>query len=383
MPYFLSERCVLKWLETPSVYDIGADELYEVDEDAFDFLKYCALPEGCPSEAGIFIDYCMKEGILTTERVSLRRPAVLKSPVPSLRYLELQITDKCNLRCRHCYIGESGSDELSLNEIRAVLSEFEAMQGLRVLITGGEPLLHSGFMDLNEMLPEFSLRKILFTNGALLDKGKIAQLKVDEVQISIDGLEDAHDALRGQGSFSTAVDAIRTCRDEGLDVSVSTMVHAKDLCDFDAMQRLFDELGVKDWTVDVPCTTGRLELNKDFLVDPKTGGKYLAYGRGEGLHASTPGFACGLHLMSVNAAGAVSKCTFYSDRSVGTIRDGLGECWKRIPPVRLDALRCDCRYIEQCRGGCRYRAETLEGPFGRDLYRCALYSHPACDIIDT
>ncbi|MDA8104253.1 MAG: radical SAM protein, partial [Nitrospiraceae bacterium] len=314
MPFSLSGRCVLKWLETPSVYDIGADELYEVDEDAFEFLKCCALPEGCPSGGGIFIDYCMKEGILTTEKVSVRRPPVLKSPVPSLRYLELQVTDKCNLRCRHCYIGESGSDELPLNEIRAILSEFEAVQGLRVLITGGEPLLHSRFMELNEMLPAFSFRKVLFTNGALLDKGKVVRLKVDEVQISIDGLEDAHNALRGQGSFSDAVNALRKCRDEGLDVSVSTMVHAKNLGDFDAMQRLFDELGVKDWTVDVPCTTGRLELNKDFRVDPETGGKYLAYGRGDGLHASTPGFACGLHLMSVNAAGAVSKCTFYSDR---------------------------------------------------------------------
>ena len=382
MPFSLSGRCVLKWLETPSVYDIGADELYEVDEDAFEFLKCCALPEGCPSGGGIFIDYCMKEGILTTEKVSVRRPPVLKSPVPSLRYLELQVTDKCNLRCRHCYIGESGSDELPLNEIRAILSEFEAVQGLRVLITGGEPLLHSRFMELNEMLPAFSFRKVLFTNGALLDKGKVVRLKVDEVQISIDGLEDAHNALRGQGSFSDAVNALRKCRDEGLDVSVSTMVHAKNLGDFDAMQRLFDELGVKDWTVDVPCTTGRLELNKDFRVDPETGGKYLAYGRGDGLHASTPGFACGLHLMSVNAAGAVSKCTFYSDRPVGTIRDGLRECWKRIPPVRLDSLKCDCRYIEQCRGGCRFRAEILEGPLGRDLYRCALYCHPSCDIME-
>jgi radical SAM protein with 4Fe4S-binding SPASM domain len=380
MRYFLSDKCVLKWLETPSVYDIETDELYELDEDAFEFLKRCTSPEGCPSEGGIFIDYCMKEDILTTERVSARRPRVRKSLVPSLRYLELQITDKCNLRCRHCYIGESASNELSLKVIRGVLSEFEAMQGLRVLITGGEPVLHSGFAELNEILPEFSLRKVLFTNGTLLDKGRIEQLKVDEVQISIDGLEDAHDSLRGRGTFAAALRAIKACLDRGLDVSISTMVHAKNLGDFDAMQRLCDELGVKDWTVDVPCKTGRLETNKDFLVDPGTGGKYLAYGRGGGLHASTPGFACGLHLLSVNAGGEVSKCTFYSD-PVGTIRDGLPDCWKRIPPLRLDTLRCDCGHVDECRGGCRYRAELLDGPFGRDLYRCALYSHEPCDII--
>jgi radical SAM protein with 4Fe4S-binding SPASM domain len=159
------------------------------------------------------------------------------------------------------------------------------------------------------------------------------------------------------------------------------MVHAKNLGDFSAMQRLFDEIGVKDWTVDVPCKTGRLDANKDFLVEPVTAGKYLAYGRGEGLHASTPGFACGLHLMSLNASGAISKCTFYSDRPVGTIGDGLTNCWEKIQPVRLSALKCDCHHVGQCRGGCRYRAETLEGPFGRDFYRCALYSHEPRDII--
>jgi radical SAM protein with 4Fe4S-binding SPASM domain len=381
MAYFLSDRCVLRWLETPSVYDIEADELFEVDNEAFEFLRGCTSVQGMDSPDNEFIDFCLREGILTTETVSAARRPVAKSPVPSLRYLELQITDRCNLRCRHCYIGESGTHELSLDVLRRVLSEFEAMQGLRVLITGGEPLLHSGFAELNEALPEFSLRKVLFTNGLLLTRETVKKLKVHEVQVSVDGLREAHDALRGKGSFTAAVDAIEACVAEGLDVSVSTMVHARNLCDFDAMQKLFDKIGVKDWTVDVPCRTGRLEMNSDFLVDPATGGKYLAYGRGEGLHTSTPGFACGLHLMSVNASGKISKCTFYADRPAGTIRNGLLHCWKNILPVRLDALKCDCTYLDQCRGGCRYRAETVEGPLGRDLYRCSLHNHDAYDII--
>lgn len=381
MTYFLSDKCVLRWLETPSVYDIESDELYELDEDAFEFLKSCAMSEGCPSGSGPFIDHCVQEEILTTQRVAAKRPPLAASPFPSLRYLELQITDHCNLRCRHCYIGESGTNELSLKEIRTVLSEFEAMQGLRVLITGGEPLLHSGFAELNRMLPEFSLRKVLFTNGLLLDKKTLKELRVHEIQVSVDGLREAHDSLRGKGSFAAAIDAIKACVAQGFDVSVSTMVHAKNLGDFDGMQELFREIGVKDWTVDVPCRSGRLEQNSDFLVDPATGGKYLAYGRGVGLHASTPGFGCGLHLMSVSAGGAISKCTFYSDRAVGTIQEGLMNSWKKILPVRLDALKCDCSHLEECRGGCRYRAELLEGPFGRDLYRCALYSDPACAIM--
>jgi radical SAM protein with 4Fe4S-binding SPASM domain len=77
--------------------------------------------------------------------------------------------------------------------------------------------------------------------------------------------------------------------------------------------------------------------------------------------------------MAVMASGAVSKCTFYSDNPVGKIDDGLRQCWQKIKPVRLDELRCDCEYIESCRGGCRYRAMLLGDACGKDLYKCNLY----------
>ena len=66
--------------------------------------------------------------------------------------------------------GKVKASELSINRIKTILTEFEEMQGLRVLITGGEPLLHSRFKEINEILPQFFIRKILFTNGLLLNK---------------------------------------------------------------------------------------------------------------------------------------------------------------------------------------------------------------------
>ncbi len=377
MRFFLSETCALKWLEAPSVYNIKSDELYELDDESFKFLRKCSSEDGGLSEDREFTDYCLGEGILVQEDIKCRRPPLVKSPRPSLRYLELQITDRCNLRCRHCYIGESGNRELSLDDIGKVLTEFEKMQGLRLLITGGEPLLHSGISDINRMLSSFSFRKVLFTNATLLEKGIINELNVHEIQISIDGLEDAHDLLRGKGTFRASLAAAGDCIDKGFDVSVSTMVQPANLKDFDAMEKLFRSMGIKDWTVDVPCVAGRMQRNGELLVSPEEGGRYLAYGYGGGIHAGETGFACGLHLMSVSAGGKASKCTFYSDRPAGILADGLEKCWQRITPVRLNDLRCDCIHLESCRGGCRFRAEALEGPLGRDLYRCAMY-----DIID-
>jgi radical SAM protein with 4Fe4S-binding SPASM domain len=387
MKYYLARDASLKWLETPSVYQIVKDELYELDDISFGFLKDCASPSGCSTDDTEFIDYCLSEGILTREVISLNRPPLIKSPEPSLRYLELQITERCNFSCKHCFLGthtppathlvgglsNQSLSELSLSQITAILKEFEEMQGLRVLITGGEPLLHRQFEEINERLPDFFIRKVLFTNGSLLGKKVLKRLHVNEIQISIDGLEHAHDALRGKGTYRLAIDAVKRVIDSGFEVSVSTMVHAKNLEDFDEMDRLFKRLGIKDWTVDIPCITGNLIEHKDFHISPQLGGKYFRYGYGEGLHTSTAGFGCGLHLAAVMADGRVAKCTFYAERPVGYIKEGLRACWERIQPIRLDNLACDCSHIESCRGGCRYRAELLGDPLGKDLYKCSFY----------
>jgi len=373
MKYFLSKEAVLKWLETPSVYHIKNDELYELDRESFEFLKGCS-ESGCNSQNTEFVDYCLREGILTEKKISIKRPPLIKSPHPSLRYLELQITNRCNLKCKHCYIGNGESrDELSVNKIRDILKEFEQMQGLRVLITGGEPLLHNKFEEINKIFPQFFIRKVLFTNGVLLNKERIKRLNVDEIQISIDGLEDAHDSLRGKGSFRLAMHAVKLSLDYGFHVSIATMVHPRNLNDFDEMERLFKNLGIKEWTVDVPCITGKLKENIEFQISPEESGRYLRYGYGGGLHTAASGFACGLHLMAVMADGKVTKCTFYSDTPVGRIEEGLNVCWQRVKPIRLDELKCDCEYIESCRGGCRYRAGLFGDALGKDLDRCALY----------
>lgn len=372
--YYLTEDSVLKWLETPCVYNIRSDELYELDDYAFEFLKQCAAPGGCSDNAdAVFVDYCISECILTAKPVSVRRPPILKSPTPSLRYLELQITDRCNLRCRHCYIGMPGNNELSVEAIVSVLREFEEMQGLRLLITGGEPLMHRHFDEINTLLPEYGFRKIVFTNGLLLDRGIMQRLNVDEIQFSVDGMEHGHDTIRGRGTYKTVMQKIKDALDSRIAVSIATMIHSENLNEFDEMQTLFRSIGIKDWTVDIPCVSGYFEDNPFLQVSPEIGGSYLNYGFGEGLHGGGEGFACGLHLMSALADGNICKCAFYSHTPVGNISEGLRKPWQRIMPVKLDELECSdisCRFIDECRGGCRFRAEDSRK---KDLYKCCSY----------
>jgi radical SAM protein with 4Fe4S-binding SPASM domain len=380
MKYFLSHECALKWLETKFVYNIKNDDLYELDDKSFRFLMECSLPNGFQAKNSKFLSYCKKEGLLTTNNIAFKQPPLIKSPSPSLRYLELQITDKCNLRCKHCYIEKKNSHELSIKQIRNILKEFEAIQGLRVLITGGEPLLHRKFDEINKILPQFQLRKVLFTNGTLLNKKILKHLNAHEIQVSIDGLEKSHDSLRGKGTFKKSIDSVKLSLEKGFDVSISTMVHAKNLNDFDKMEKLFKKLGIKEWTVDIPCITGNFKKHTEFQVPPETGGKYLRYGYGGGIHTASASsskknkFACGRHLMSVMADGKAAKCSFYSDKPLGKIQDGLRACWQKLKHIKLSELDCDCKYLEICRGGCRYRAAIFGNNKSKDLYRCALYS---------
>ncbi len=396
--YYLANNFVLKKLETPALYDIKGDELYELDETAFEFLKKCAESEGCSGDSADkeFLVYCISEGILSDTPVEVRIPHAGFPPVlsafPSLRYLELQITDRCNLKCRHCYIDNAEQNELSLGVIRGILDEFELMQGLRLLITGGEPLAHSDFDSINALLPAYGFRKILFTNGLLLDAYVLRDLNVDEIQFSVDGMERGHNALRGEGTYKKVMKSIERAEALGIAVSVATMIHGENVGEFAAMEALFKDMGIKDWTVDVPCITGHLKQSALFHVPPEDAGQYLNYGFGGGLHSGGDGYACGLHLLSVLANGAVAKCAFYAHAPLGFVSEGLRKCWTRLKPVKLEALQCavvHCPVIDACRGGCRFRASITpndhltctpspdiqceEAQNRRDIHKCFAY----------
>ncbi|HSW62743.1 MAG TPA: radical SAM protein [Dissulfurispiraceae bacterium] len=385
MKYYLAPHCALKRLEEPCVYHVKRDELYELDEQAFAYLAVAAEPSGAvPPLDREFLSFCLSEGLLVTSPVCMTRPEPVQSPLPSLRYLELQITTRCNLRCHHCYVGDPERTELSLDDLKRVLDEFQGMQGLRLLITGGEPSLHTQFHEFNQLLPSYAFRKVLFTNGQMLGDRVIGQLAVDEIQISIDGLEKGHDALRGKGTFRKAfVEAERAIR-AGIPVSVATVVHRQNLDEFEGMSALFPGIGILDWTVDVPTPAGFFSEHPELQVPPDVAGRYLSYGFGGGIHSGGDGFACGLHLASVLANGEVCKCAFYPASPAGTLREGLARAWSRIRPVSLDELDCataGCPVLGECRGGCRYRAERsapehMPGNRKRrtpDFYKCHAY----------
>jgi len=369
----LTPHSVLKNLEEPYLFDIENDELYELNTDAYQFLFRISRGEHPPvrKEDEEFIQFCLSENLIAFSEIpSQKKISLNPSPIPSLRYLELQITDRCNLQCRHCYIGEGFHQDLSKNRIQKVFEEFEEIQGLRLLLSGGEPLLHSHFWEINDLLRNYSFRTVLLSNGTLVTQAVAKRLHVHEVQISLDGMKEGHESLRGRGTFEKTLKAIDYLQEANIRVSVATMIHRKNLTEFDQLASLLQSKNIEEWNVDVPCVEGRLKTNKDVWVAPFEAGRYLSYGYGGGFHGSTNNSTCGVHLCAIISNGMVCKCGLFSQEPVGSIEEGLRTCWVCIPRIPLKDLKCKCPVMEDCRGGCRYRAKIQGNLIQPDLFQC-------------
>ncbi len=370
----LADSVFPKLLESPCLYNIATDELYELNEAGFKFSLGCDgtrhLDELEVDEE--FLDYCLAENILTWSPHPIPRTfKVNKAAEPSLRYLELQITWRCNLKCQHCYQNNPRSIDLPLSQLRIVLENFNHLQGLRLLVSGGEPMLHPEFWQCQEELPRFALRTILITNGTLITRENASRLRFHEVQVSLDGLETAHDAMRGKGTFARVLASIETLKEIGVEVSVATMVTALNQKDFPELQKLLRQLEVKQWNVDVPVISGRLSRHRKLWLPYREAAAFLSFGWRGGYYASSGDYACGSHLCAVLPNGSVAKCGFYVDTPVGSIEQGLEVCWQRLKPIRLKELACwDCPVVADCRGGCRYRALLYHGGLAPDPVQC-------------
>jgi len=371
--FAIAHHCSLKRLEEPYLYDIENDELYELGEEAYQFLLKCSQGErvSIKKEDEEFIQYCLSEKLIFISETPVKTKRVPHpSPIPSLRYLEFQITDRCNLRCRHCYIGEGLHQDLPVEKILRVSKEFEEIQGLRLLLSGGEPLLHPHFWEINEILREYPFRSVLLSNGTLINKAAAEKLRVHEVQVSLDGMKEGHESIRGEGAFEKTLQAIDHLLGANIRVSVATMIHRKNLKEFDELASLIQSKNIEEWNVDIPCMIGRMEENKDLGVSPSEAGRFLQFGYGGGLHSSEKNATCGAHLCAILANGKIAKCGLFSQEPVGSIEEGLRAGWERIPRIQLKELRCNCSEIEECRGGCRYRAKLQGDIFQPDLFQC-------------
>lgn len=119
----------------------------------------------------------------------------------------IEITTKCNNRCKYCFNYQHGQDEMSITNFRKILTILKKEKVLFIKLNGGEPLVHSKFKQISFILHKYNcFNRSIVTNGLLIDKYyKIINKCYDKIGISLDGPRKIHSSLRGELSFDKII----------------------------------------------------------------------------------------------------------------------------------------------------------------------------------
>ena len=141
----------------------------------------------------------------------------MSGQLESLPILALSVHSACNCRCVMCDIWKANADkrEISAGDLSRHVDAIRRLHVQRVMLTGGEPLLHRNLWALCSELQALRIRITLVTTGLLIDRhaAEIAA-SIDTVVISLDGPRDVHDAIRRvKGGFDRLAAGVRTLRE--------------------------------------------------------------------------------------------------------------------------------------------------------------------------
>lgn len=143
-----------------------------------------------------------------------------------VRYLRLSVTDRCNLRCTYCMAEDMTflpkAKILSIEEMAFVAKAFVELGVEKIRLTGGEPLVRKGIIELAQTISAYKgLRELVMTtNGVLLDKfaKPLVDAGVSRLNISIDSLrEDRFKTLTRFGVLSDVLNGIQIAKTAGFE----------------------------------------------------------------------------------------------------------------------------------------------------------------------
>ena len=339
---------------------------------------------------------------------------VMRAP----RDVILEITARCNLRCRYCYFFNNPVQEyrdLPTEEWLKFFDELGTLGVMNVTLAGGEPFIREDLQQLLEGIVRNRMRYGFLSNGTLIGDEIAAFMastgRCDYVQISVDGsCAQVHDSCRGAGSFEGAIRGLRILQRHRIGVAVRVTIHRSNVHDLENIATfLLDELGLPSFGTNAAGYMGTCCVNADSLLlnlaereeamatllrlsekykgriksdaGPLTEGR-LWHRMEEARAQGQPAFPNGGHLtgcgcprikISVRADGAFVPCNLLEHLELGRInRDVLLEIWHHSPllnqlrnrhtiPLTDFASCAGCDYAPYCTGNCPGLAYALTG----------------------
>lgn len=304
--------------------------------------------------------------------------------------VSIEITARCQLRCTHCFnrSGPENPQELELEVIERILDEVVAWGVHSVRISGGEPTMHRRFGDVMQACQRRGLLIAMNTNG-IYSRSKLEYLcavPIGLFMISVDGLAQSNDAVRGAGTFSRAVKSARALLDAGQRVMLCSHLSAATAGEIDGLISVAADLGC-DLKVSPIRPIGRARKEMaDLVLSPQA---YLSVVQRISERRPTlaikvftdfdilddlEGGDCvrdpdrasckaGRTMVNINYDGRIYPCAFFTTAegkfSAGSVHDdSISEAWlsTAFEPFRVHTKSNECQscghYQNRCACGC-------------------------------
>ncbi len=188
----------------------------------------------------------------------------------------IYITEKCQLRCKHCYLGKRLNRGLvmSKEEVFDNLSFWKKIGGKKLCFLGGEPTLHPDFEEVVKHANDLKYEKVIMdSNGQKISLEKLSNLSYSDfsyIQISLDGGSSSiNDITRGKNTFNIALNSIKELRKKNFDIRIICTVNRFNIKDCLNLLPLADRLGVSLIKYHIFSGIGIGKDNNNLLINPK------------------------------------------------------------------------------------------------------------------
>ncbi|MBE0447678.1 MAG: radical SAM protein [Actinobacteria bacterium] len=339
------------------------------------------------------------------------------------KWIALEVTRKCNLRCIHCRSGSEaeveGHPDFSTKEAFRIIDDVASYTKPVVVLSGGEPMLRKDIFDIAGYGAEKDLRMALATNGVFVTEDTCEKIKESDIKIvslSLDGsTAEVHDDFRRQeGAFAGTINAAQLLKRHNIEFVINSSFTKRNQEAIPATYRLAKELGATAWYMFMVIPTGRgeelmgelissddyedilewhYEMEKDeddLLVRPACAPHYFriilekAKASGSKLDkrpfkfapSSSKGCVVGQVICVVDVDGNVLPCSYFP-KAAGNLREqSLKDIWEgselleELRDIGRYKGKCGkCKYVTIC-GGCRARAYSIHGDYLREDSFC-------------
>jgi MoaA/NifB/PqqE/SkfB family radical SAM enzyme len=152
---------------------------------------------------------------LIEQRLGFYLGRLVLCPLVPPDHVYFSLTNRCNLRCRMCDISRNpttAQEELSTAKIKEIIRQIKELGVRHLIFSGGDPFLRNDIMEIIEFASSLNFEMVdIITNGMFLTPETIERLiraKLNHVTISLDGLGETNDKIRGEGVFNKAQENI-------------------------------------------------------------------------------------------------------------------------------------------------------------------------------